>query len=107
MNHLQGRFPKVSIITLNWNGKDDTLECLASLKKVNYPNYDIVVVDNGSSDGSVPAFRAQYPDIAIIENGRNLGYAEGFDAGLKYAYEHGADYCMSINNDTIIAPDAL
>lgn len=100
-------FPKVSAITLNWNGKDDTIECIASLKKLNYPNYDIVVVDNGSTDGSVSALRAQYPDIAIIENGRNLGYAEGFNVGLKYAHENGADYFLIVNNDTIIDPDAM
>ncbi len=101
------QFPKVFVITLNWNGKDDTMECVASLKKLNYPNYDIVIVDNGSTDGFVPALRARYLDVSIIENGRNLGYAEGFDAGLKYAYEHGADYFLILNNDTIIDPDTL
>lgn len=98
---------KVSIITLNWNGKDDTLECVASLKKLNHPNYDIVVVDNGSTDGSVSTLRARYPDVTVIENGRNLGYALGFNTGLNFACEHGADYFLILNNDTIIDPDAL
>jgi len=100
-------WPKVGVITLNWNGKDDTIECVASLKKLNYSNYDIVVVDNGSTDDSVSALRAQYPDITIIENGRNLGYAEGFNAGIRYAAQQEADYFLIVNNDTVIDPDAL
>lgn len=101
------QYPKVFVITLNWNRKDDTIECIDSLKKLNYPNFQIVVVDNGSVDGSVAAIRAQFPDITIIENRRNLGYAEGFNAGLKYAYEHRADYFLILNNDTVIDSHAL
>jgi GT2 family glycosyltransferase len=107
MNLLQDRFPKVYIITLNWNGKDDTLECLASLKKLDYPNYVIVVVDNGSIDGSASAIRAQFPEVTIIENRENLGYARGFNTGLQYAYEQGADYFLILNNDTIVDPQAV
>ena len=99
--------PKVFVIVLNWNGKDDTIECIESLKKVNYPNFQIVVVDNGSTDGSMSVLRAGYPDITIIENGRNLGYAEGFNTGLKYGYKNGADYFLIVNNDTVIDSQAL
>lgn len=99
--------PKVTVITLNWNGRDDTIECVASLERLNYPNYEIVVVDNGSTDGSVPALRARYPDIRIVENGRNLGYAEGLNAGMRYAAGQGTDYFLIVNNDTMIDPDAL
>jgi GT2 family glycosyltransferase len=107
MRNVRDSFPRVYVITLNWNGKDDTIECIESLKKLYYPNFQIVVVDNGSTDGSVLALRVEYPDITIIENKRNLGYAEGFNAGLKYAYQHGADYFLILNNDTTIDPDAL
>ncbi len=99
--------PKVFVITLNWNGKDNTIECVASLLKLDYPDFEIVAVDNGSTDGSVPALRAAYPELTIIENGRNLGYAQGFNAGIKYAYDHGADYFLILNNDTIIDSGAL
>jgi len=102
MNQLVGRFPRVFIITLNWNGKDDTLECLASLRKLDYPNYVIVVIDNGSIDGSVAAIRAQFPEVTIIENKENLGYAKGFNTGLQYGYEKGADYFLIPNNDTVV-----
>ena len=53
--------PHVVVIVLNWNRKDDTLACLESLQEVTYPNFEAVVVDNGSTDGSVPAIRARFP----------------------------------------------
>lgn len=102
-----GRAPKVSVITLNWNGRDDTLECLASLAELEYPNFEVIVVDNGSADGSVPAFRALHPEVTVIENGKNLGYAEGMNAGLRHAYARGAEYLLILNNDTTVHPSLL
>jgi GT2 family glycosyltransferase len=100
-------FPMVYAITLNWNGKDDTLELLDSLRRLDYPNYRIVVVDNGSEDESVAAFRRMFPDVIVLENGRNLGYADGFNVGLEYAYQQGADYFLILNNDTMIDASAM
>jgi len=70
-------WPKVIAIVLNWNGKDNTFECLKSLKSVEYPNYEIIVVDNASTDGSQKFLREKFPDITIIENKRNLGFGGG------------------------------
>lgn len=61
--------PKVSIIILNWNGKSDTVECLDSLKEMAYSNYEIILVDNGSIDGSAEYLKNLYPEIEFIENG--------------------------------------
>lgn len=94
--------PKIVITILNWNGKKDTIECLESLKQITYSNYEILLVDNGSTDGSVECFRELYPDIEILENGKNLGFAEGNNAGIKRALEIGADYVQMLNNDTIV-----
>ena len=58
--------PKVAVIILNWNGKEDTLECLTSVKKLDYSNYEIVLVDNGSVDGSVDAVSKQYPQQKLL-----------------------------------------
>jgi len=99
--------PRVTIITLNWNGKADTIDCVASLRKLNYTNFDIIVVDNGSTDGSKSTILARFPDITVLENARNLGYARGFNSGLRYAYEHGADYFLVVNSDTTVDPEAL
>ncbi len=98
---------RVYIIVLNWNGRDDTLSCLKSLQSTNYDNYKIVVADNGSEDDSVKAVRENFPDVDIIEIGKNLGFAGGNNIGIKYAMEKGADYVFLINNDTTVDPDCL
>lgn len=94
-------FPKVSIIVLNWNGKENTRECLESLKQITYPNYEVLLVDNGSVDGSVEYFRKTYPKIKIIENVVNLGYAEGNNEGIRRAMENEIDYVLLLNNDIV------
>ena len=60
---------KISIVVLNWNGMKDTLACLESLKKLSYSLHEIIVVDNGSTDGSVPAIREAFPHCKLIETG--------------------------------------
>ena len=100
-------FAKVSIIILNWNGLQDTVECLESLTKITYPNYEIIIVDNGSSDGSVETLRSKFPYIQMIENKINKGFAGGNNQGIKYAVENGAAYLLLLNNDTVVAPDFL
>ena len=99
--------PSVSIIILNYNGREDTLACLRSMEHLTYPNVQVIVVDNGSTDGSVEAFRAQHPRFTLIETGANLGFTGGTNVGIRYALEHGADYIMLLNNDTVVAPDML
>jgi GT2 family glycosyltransferase len=99
--------PSVSIVVLNWNGKDDTLECLESLCRVTYSNYDVVLVDNGSTDGSVPSFRQRFPHLQILETGTNLGFAAGNNIGIRWGLERGADYVLLLNNDTVVSPDFL
>jgi GT2 family glycosyltransferase len=97
--------PLVMIIVLNWNGKQDTLACLESLQQLSYPNAQVLVVDNGSSDGSADAIRARFPHQSLIELKENLGFAGGNNVGLRYALERGADYALLLNNDTLVAPD--
>lgn len=99
--------PRVMIIVLNWNGLADTLECLESLAHLDYPAYEVVVVDNGSTDGSVEAIRVRFPRVTLIETGENLGFAGGNNVGLRYALKLGADYALLLNNDTVVAPDFL
>lgn len=99
--------PKVSIVVLNWNGKDDTLQCIASLKKLNYPNFDIIVTDNGSTDGSLEAIEAAFPDVSTLQTGRNLGYAGGNNRGIQKAISAGTDYILVLNNDTFVDEEIL
>lgn len=99
--------PKIAVIILNWNRPQDTIECLTSLKKIEYPNFETIVVDNGSIDDSVPQIRQEFPDVCLIENGENLGFAEGNNRGMAAALEKGADYVLLLNNDTIVHPHIL
>jgi hypothetical protein len=99
--------PQVAIIVLNWNGRDDTLACLGSLSHLDYPNHEIVVIDNGSADDSVAAVQAAFPSVTLIEAGDNLGFAGGNNLGLERAQAMHADYALLLNNDTEVAPDCL
>lgn len=99
--------PRVAILVLSWNGRDDTLACLASLQQVDYRACEVMVVDNGSTDDSVAAIRAAHPQVKLIETGENLGYVGGNNAGLAHVLATGADYALLLNNDTEVAPDFL
>src|SRR3989338_4064797 len=99
--------PKVFIILLNWNCKLHTEECLNSLKSIAYDNYKIVVVDNGSQDGSVDFLKTRFPEVFLISNKRNMGFAEGNNIGVKYAVSQGADYVLLLNNDTVVDKNFL
>jgi len=92
--------PKVFAITLNWNGKKLLDDCFSSLLGTDYPNFEVVMVDNGSTDGSVEFVRYKYPQVHTIKTGRNLGYSGGFNIGLDYAFnKKEAEYVLVINND--------
>ena len=94
--------PLVWIITLNWNRRDDTLACLESLRSMGYSDSRIVVVDNGSSDGSPESIVAAFPDVQVISSAQNIGFAGGVNLGVREALSAGAEYVLILNNDTIV-----
>ncbi|QVL57583.1 MAG: glycosyltransferase family 2 protein [Simkaniaceae bacterium] len=96
----------IYVIILNWNGKEDTLHCLKSLSAVATP-HEVVVVDNGSTDDSIKAISKAFPKHHLIATGKNLGYAEGNNVGIRYALEKGAASLLILNNDTIVTKDFL
>lgn len=98
---------RVEVVVLNWNGWRDTLACIASLQKLDYPNFGLIVVDNGSTDGSQDAIEARFPAINVLQTGANLGFGGGCNAGIRRALEQGADYVWLINSDTTVDADAL
>jgi GT2 family glycosyltransferase len=95
------------VVILNWNGKDDTLECLLSVYQSAYPNFDVVVVDNNSSDDSVEAIKERFPQVVVCQTGSNLGYAGGNNFGIKWALDQSCDYVFVLNNDTTISPSCI
>ena len=101
------RIPLTYVIVLNWNGKSDTLECLASLGRAADPSMRVLVVDNGSDDGSQDAIRRDFPAVALLELPSNLRFAGGNNAGMRRALAEGAEQIMLLNNDTTVDPAFL
>lgn len=95
---------KVAIIIVNFNGKNDTLECLESLRSLKTKSLKLVtvVVDNASIDGSIELIKKKYPQVKLILNKENLGFAEGNNAGINYALGLRVDYLLVLNNDTLV-----
>jgi len=98
---------RVAIVVLNWNGSNDTQMCLSSLRQLNYDNYEVIVVDNGSSDDSVDRIGSDFPEVTLMETGENQGFAGGCNRGISHALSNSADFVWLLNNDTIVDPDAL
>jgi GT2 family glycosyltransferase len=99
--------PVVFVVILNTNGWEHTLACVASLDALHYPNYRVIVVDNGSEDGSPARIRDARPDVNLIEAGENRGFSAGNNIGVRHALAHGAEFVWLLNNDTTVETDAL
>ena len=97
----------VHVVVVNWNGADDTLRCLESVAGLEGVEPRVVVVDNGSTDGSEERIRGARPDVDVIQTGANLGYAGAANAGLEHARAQGAQYVWLLNNDTRVDPGSL
>lgn len=98
---------EVAIVVLNWNGWRDTLACLESLKRSDYPSTHLIVVDNGSEDDSARRIREAHPGVTVLETGSNLGFAGGCNVGIRHALERGCGFVWLLNNDTQVRPKAL
>ena len=96
--------PRVTAVVLSWNGRERTLACLRSLEHVTYRPFSVLVVDNGSSDGSADAVAAEHPDVSLVRLGENLGFAGGMNAGIRAAFAAGADAVVLLNNDMEVEP---
>ncbi len=100
--------PKVAIVIVNWNKKDYVLSLLNSLKNIGYDNYEVIVVDNASTDGSVEAIKEFFPNIDIIVNPENIGGTGGFNAGMRYALKKGGyEYIWLLDNDAQVEKNTL
>ena len=86
------------MILLNWNGKNDTIECLKSLYNIKYPNFSILLIDNGSTDDSVKMIEKIYPNLDILKLKKNYGFAKGINKGIFYLHKDRPDYIVIMNN---------
>ena len=100
-------YPEVYAVILNYNGYEDTKNCIESLKKVDYSNLRIVIVDNASTDGSYDKFKKKFPEVTVIETQYNMGYTGGMNTGARFAVENKADYILLSNNDMLYEVDFL
>jgi GT2 family glycosyltransferase len=89
---------------LNWCGEADTAACIESLHGSDYPRLTVLLVDNGSPDGSGDRLHRRFPDVPYLQTGENLGYTGGNNRGIAWAREHGADHVVVLNNDTEVHP---
>ncbi len=96
---------------LNWNGYQQTEKCLSSLFGMDYPNYKIVIVDNGSTDGSVDhlaKWATDYPDrVTLLANASNAGFTGGHNRAIDFVLAAGADYVWLVNSDITVFPETL
>lgn len=100
--------PKVSVIILNYNNFADTIECLKNVRQIEYDNFDIIVVDNHSTDESVSELKKVVQNDEVLLTAKiNQGYAAGNNIGIKYALNSGTDYLCILNNDVEVAPNFL
>lgn len=99
--------PRVAIVVINWNDAETTLRCLRSLRNMDYPNSVVIVVDNGSADGSAERVATAEPGADMVINPVNLGFTGGVNAGMRRAMETGADYVWLLNSDAVTGPDVL
>ena len=93
---------RVEIVVLNWNGWQDTIACIFSIQKQDYPNFHLLVVDNGSTDDSVVQIKKAAPAVELLQTGANLGFGGGCNAGIRLALDRGADFVWLINSDSTL-----
>jgi len=106
------KYPHVSVIVVNWNGLEDTIDCLNSFTKVSYPDFSLVVVDNGSRTNEAAIlekeYKGKFQHFECIRLENNLGYAAGCNVGIRYARKKfNPPYFLIMNNDVIVHPNFL
>jgi GT2 family glycosyltransferase len=97
----------VVVVVLNWNGWRDAIRCISSVQASTYPRFEVVVVDNASTDHSVERISAAHPDVPVLSTRSNLGYSGGNNVGIRHALARGATYVWLLNNDVVVNHDAL
>ena len=98
---------KLAIVIINWNSYDLTSDTLASLSSTSYKNYDIIVVDNFSTDNSAAQLENNFSSIILLRSDENKGFTGGNNLGFEYAINKGYEYVMMLNNDVAVESNFL
>src|SRR5215467_13017085 len=93
--------PRVSIVILNWNGRNYLQQFLPSVLASTYANKEIVVIDNASTDDSIDLLQREFPSVRIARNENNYGFAKGYNEGLSHLQ---SDYFVLLNSDVEVTP---
>jgi GT2 family glycosyltransferase len=99
--------PAIVIIVLNWNGFSDSKACLETLRRLDYAKVKTVLVDNGSDNDEGQRLAGLFPEVHLIANAHNRGFAGGNNDGIQWALDRGCDYIVNLNNDCLVEPDWL
>ncbi len=99
--------PHIKILILNWNGKRLLKPCLDSVTAIDYPNYSVMVIDNGSSDGSLDMVKSNYPNVECMALEQNYGFAGGYNRCFAKLTESTSEFLLLLNNDTEVDPNIL
>lgn len=107
LGHASTEHPSVAIIIVHWKGLELTKACLQSLQNTSYPNFQIFLVDNGSTEKDGQTLKRDFPEIDLITSENNLGFTGGNNLGIMRALDMGHDFVLLLNNDTEVEPDFL
>jgi len=99
--------PHIKILILNWNGIELLKPCLESVLKIDYANYSVLVIDNGSTDNSLEMVKKNYPKMECLSLDKNYGYASGYNKSFEYLKSDPPEFILLLNNDTKVDPDIL
>jgi GT2 family glycosyltransferase len=101
------KIPSIYIVTPVFNKRELALRFVKSIKKQNYPNFKLTIVDDGSTDGTGEALKKMHPEVTVLQGDGNLWWSGGTNVGVRYAIKHQADYILTINHDVTLKPDYL
>lgn len=107
MPRVPGATPRVAAVVVSYNGREVVRQAVASLRRMTYPAFDLVVVDNGSTDGTREALRAEFPGLEVLRVEENRGSAAGYHFGFNWAFARAYDYVLLLNNDLEVEPNLL
>ena len=97
----------VKIFILNWNGGETLIKCLESVSKIEYSDFDIIVIDNGSTDNSIDRIHSEFPKVKIIALDYNYGYSKGYNKAFELIGYSEDSFFMLLNNDTVVDKNIL